>query len=174
MSVVGYVLVDGRAFFDRSIVLFVMFVGTYYVYWQSTFYYNAATSVCSCLTVLTIFVVFVVYGDSSSCSTHLNLLRRFSILYAYFYTIASVSCVLYCALSGAIVFYFVCLFSLSCYICNCYYMNISRFCCMASSYSLYLRSHRSSIASMVSALTITYLFFILVRVSIVLFDSSHC
>jgi hypothetical protein len=60
---------------------------------SSTLSSNAAKSACNCLTVVTILVVFVVCGESSSCSTHLILLRRFSILYACFYNAVSISCV---------------------------------------------------------------------------------
>jgi hypothetical protein len=55
-------------------------------------YYNrVATSSYSYLTVVTIFVVLVVYGDSSSCSTHLSLFRRFSNLYPCFCSVVSMS-----------------------------------------------------------------------------------
>ena len=53
--------------------------------------YSVATSTYSYRTVVTILVVLVVYGDSSNCSTHLSLLRRFSSLYAYFYSVESFS-----------------------------------------------------------------------------------
>jgi hypothetical protein len=53
--------------------------------------YSVATSTYNYRTVVTILVVLVVYGDSSSCSTHLSLLRRFSSLYACFYIAESLS-----------------------------------------------------------------------------------
>ena len=53
--------------------------------------YNVATSTYNYRTVVTILVVLVVYGDSSNCSTHLSLLRRFSSLYACFYIAESFS-----------------------------------------------------------------------------------
>jgi hypothetical protein len=53
--------------------------------------YSVATSTYSYRTVVTILVVLVVYGDSSNCSTHLSLLRRFSSLYACFYIMESLS-----------------------------------------------------------------------------------
>jgi hypothetical protein len=78
------VLDDGRALtfstFVRSITFGPVFTGVCYCDFSSTFSSNAAKSACNCLTVVTILVVFVVCGESSSCSTHLILLRRFSIL----------------------------------------------------------------------------------------------
>ena len=75
-------------------MLLAMLVGVYYVFYISNFYCKVATSVCSCRTLFTIFVVFVVYGDSSNYSTQRSLLRMFSILYPYFYSIDSVSMLL--------------------------------------------------------------------------------
>ena len=57
-----------------------------------TCFCSAATFDCNYRTVMTIFVVLAVPGESSSYSTHLILLRRFSILYAYFCIVDSVSC----------------------------------------------------------------------------------
>jgi hypothetical protein len=87
--------------FARLITFGSVGTGVCYCDLSSTFSSNAAKSACNCLTVVTILVVFVVCGESSSCSTHLILLRRFSILYACFYIVASNSCVL-CSVGGAI------------------------------------------------------------------------
>jgi hypothetical protein len=78
------VLDYGRALtfftFVRLITFGSVFTGVCYCDLSSTFSSNAARSACNCLTVVTILVVFVVCGESSSCSTHLILLRRFSSL----------------------------------------------------------------------------------------------
>jgi hypothetical protein len=54
-----------------------------------TCFCSAATFDCNYRTVMTIFVVLAVPGESSSYSTHLILLRRFSILYAYFCSVGT-------------------------------------------------------------------------------------
>jgi hypothetical protein len=86
---------SGRSFIvislDKSIKLFSMIAGDCGGDYPSTFCCNSATAVCNCRTVVTILVVLVVWGDSSSCSTQRILLRRFSILYAYFYNVDSLS-----------------------------------------------------------------------------------
>jgi hypothetical protein len=78
------VLDDGREFtfatLVRSITFGTVFIRACYCDWQSTLSSSVARSDYNCLIVVTILVVFVVYGESSSYSTHLILLRRFSIL----------------------------------------------------------------------------------------------
>ncbi len=76
---------------DKSITLLVAVVVLGCNYELSNCAYSLATSTYSYRTVVTIFVVLVVYGDSSSYSTHLSLLRRFSSLYACFYIAESFS-----------------------------------------------------------------------------------
>jgi hypothetical protein len=61
-------------------------------YCRSTLCCSASTAACNYRMVVTIFVVFVDCGDSSNCSTHLILFRRFSILHANLYSVDSFSC----------------------------------------------------------------------------------
>ena len=123
---------------------------------------------------MTIFVVFVVCGDSSNCSMHLSLIRRFSNLYAYFYNIDSIFWLLLSMFYVVSVFDCVYLVCWSYYNCIYYLMYFSIFFVIASSYSLYFFFQSSSMAYMVSALTVNYLVLVVVRVSIVLFWSSFC
>jgi hypothetical protein len=124
------------------------------LYFSPTFCCSSATSDCNCRTVVTILVVVVVYGDSSSYSTHLILLRRFSILYPCFTSVDSISVsfptvVFYGYLVGCV------------YVFNLFYRVLNRsssycdsFECMAASCSSYIFYHLNSIALMVSILTI--------------------
>jgi hypothetical protein len=145
---------------DKSIRLLSVDAGTfyyynYYYYYYTIYYCSSATSVCSFLTVVTIFVVFVVYGDCSNYSTHLILLRRFSILYPYFWSVASTSVSFPSGLFWGYVYgcVYVMYYFYNVVICSsrCF-ANLEW---MAASWSSYFFSHLNSIALMVSTFTIT-------------------
>ena len=91
---------------DRSITLLSTVVGTLRGWLVLSCYSRVATSSYSYFTVVTIFVVLVVCGDSSSCSTHLSLLCRFSNLYPCFCSVVSISDV-FCALFSPVLFAYV-------------------------------------------------------------------
>ena len=103
ISVVGVLSVG---YTDRSIKLLFTVVGRLRGWLVLSCYSKVATSSYSHFTVVTIFVVLVVCGDSSSCSTHLNLLRRFSNLYPCFCSVVSISDV-FCALFSPVLFAYV-------------------------------------------------------------------
>jgi hypothetical protein len=85
----GVVIVVGTALLEDGISFCkFVFLGSVVSVYPICFY-NAATFTCNYRTVVTIFVVLAVPGASSSYSTHLILLRRFSILYAYFCSVGT-------------------------------------------------------------------------------------
>jgi hypothetical protein len=98
ISVVGVLSVAST---DRSIILLSTVVCILRGWLVLSCYNRVATSSYSYFTVVTIFVVLVVCGDSSNCSTHLSLLRRFSNLYPCFCSVVSMSYV-FCALFSPI------------------------------------------------------------------------
>jgi hypothetical protein len=103
ISVVGVLSVAST---DRSIRLLSTVVGILRDWLVLSCYSKVATSSYSYFTVVTIFVVLVVCGDSSSCSTHLSLFRRFSSLYPCFCSVVSISDV-FCVLFSPVLFAYV-------------------------------------------------------------------